>query len=157
MFGKIRFYDKYPDLKLGPEPLEKEFTVEILKQILKNRKAPTKNLLLDQKLISGIGNIYAIESLFRAGINPRRRANRLREAEIKKLHKEIKSILLEALGYRGTSDSWFLDAHGKKGGFQLRLKVYRREGEPCDKCKKPIKRIVMAQRGTYFCPRCQKG
>jgi len=155
-FGKIRFYQEYPDLKLGPEPLGREFTAASFKEMLKKKKTAIKIALLDQKFISGLGNIYAIESLFRAGIHPRRPANKLNDAEVKKLYHQIKKVLAEALGYRGTSDSWFLDAHGKKGGFQLRLKVYGRKGEPCFKCKTPVKRIVMGQRGTYFCPRCQK-
>jgi formamidopyrimidine-DNA glycosylase len=156
LFGKIRFYEGYPDLSLGPEPLGREFTAARFKEMLKTKKGPIKNVLLDQKFISGIGNIYAIESLFRAAIDPRRPANKLKDSEIKKLYHYIKKVLFEALGYRGTSDRWFLDAHGKKGGFQLRLKVYGRKGEPCFKCKTPIQRIVMGQRGTYFCPKCQK-
>ena len=155
-FGKIRFYKNYPDLKLGPEPLGREFTAERFKEMLKNKKTAIKIALLDQKFVAGLGNIYAIESLFRAGIHPKRPANKLSGAEAKKLYYHIKKVLAEALGYRGTSDSWFLDAHGKKGGFQLRLKIYGRKGEPCFKCGTPIKRIVMGQRGTYFCPKCQK-
>ena len=155
-FGKIRFYKKYPDLKLGPEPLGGEFTPERFREMLKERKAAIKLVLLDQKFLAGLGNIYAIESLFRAGIHPKRPANKLSIAEVRRLYHHIKRVLAEALGYRGTSDSWFLDAHGKKGGFQLRLKVYGRKGEPCFKCRAHIKRIVMGQRGTYFCPKCQK-
>jgi formamidopyrimidine-DNA glycosylase len=155
LFGKIRFYDGYPDIKLGPEPLSQEFTAEKFKEMLKGRKAAVKLVLLDQKFLAGLGNIYAIESLFRAGIHPKRPANSLKDSEIKKLYKEIRKVLLKALGYRGTSDRWFLDARGRKGGFQFKLKVYGREGEPCFRCKTPVKRIVMGQRGTYFCPRCQ--
>jgi formamidopyrimidine-DNA glycosylase len=155
-FGKIRFYEGYPELRLGPEPLGREFTPEKFKEMLKQRKAAIKLVLLDQKFLAGLGNIYAIESLFRAGISPKRPANRLKDKEVKKLYGEIKKVLFEALGHRGTSDSWFLDAHGRKGGFQLKLRVYGRKGEPCYKCKTPIRRIVMGQRGTYFCPRCQR-
>lgn len=156
LFGKIRFFEGYPDLKLGPEPLSKEFTDENFKEMLKSRKAAIKLVLLDQKFLAGIGNIYAQEALFRAGIHPRRAANRLKDSEIRKLRREIQKVLLEALGYRGTSDSWFVDARGRKGGFQFRLRVYGRGDEPCLKCEKPIKRIIMGNRGTYFCPRCQK-
>jgi len=156
LFGKIRFYEHYPELKLGPEPLSNEFTAERLKAILKGRKTAIKNLLLDQKLISGIGNIYAVEALFRAGISPERRAASLKPDEIKKLREAIREVLREALAHRGTSDSWFVDAKGEKGAFQFRLKVYGRKNEPCLKCKTPVKRIVMGQRGTYYCPRCQK-
>ncbi|MEA3493190.1 MAG: bifunctional DNA-formamidopyrimidine glycosylase/DNA-(apurinic or apyrimidinic site) lyase [Candidatus Margulisiibacteriota bacterium] len=158
LFGKIRFFGQYPDLKLGPEPLSDVFTPEVLKGILGSRKTKIKNILMQQRLISGIGNIYAAEALFRARIRPQRRGDSLKDAEIKRLHREIVNILHEALGQRGTSDNWFVDAKGKKGGFQLRLKVYGRKGENCVRCKSKsrVKRIVMAQRGTYFCPRCQK-
>jgi formamidopyrimidine-DNA glycosylase len=156
LFGKVRFYENYPELKLGPEPLSKDFTVDKFKGMLRQRKAAIKLVLLDQKFLSGLGNIYAIESLFRAGIHPKRRANGLKEHEIKKLHREIRRVLLQALGHRGTSDSWYRDARGRKGSFQLKLKVYGKEDEPCFKCKSKIKRIVMGQRGTYFCARCQK-
>lgn len=158
LFGRVKFFDHYPALKLGPEPLSDEFTFEKFREILKKRNGFIKNVLLDQKFISGIGNIYAIESLFRAKIRPNRRINTLKDNEIKKLHKEIRDILHEAIGERGTSDSWFVDARGNKGAFQFRLKVYGRKEENCVRCKSKskVKRIVMAQRGTYYCPRCQK-
>jgi formamidopyrimidine-DNA glycosylase len=158
LFGRVKFFDHYPALKLGPEPLSDEFTFEKFKAILKKRNGFIKNVLLDQKFISGIGNIYAIESLFRAKIRPNRKISTLKDGEIKRLHKEIRNILIEAIEERGTSDSWFVDARGKKGKFQLRLKVYRRKDENCMECKTKakVKRIVMAQRGTYYCPRCQK-
>lgn len=156
LFGKIRFYEKYPNLQLGPEPLSEEFTDEKFRELLRKRSAGIKLVLLDQKFLAGIGNIYAQEALFRAGIHPRRPANKLKDFEVKKLRREIQKVLQEALGYRGTSDSWYVDARGRKGGFQLRLKVYGRESEPCLRCKTPIRRIVMGNRGTYFCPRCQK-
>lgn len=156
LFGKIRFYERYPDLKLGPDALARDFTLNLFKELLKGRTAAIKLVLLDQKFIGGVGNIYAVEALFRAGIHPKRPANRLRNGETERLYKAIREVLHEAIGHRGTSDSWFVDARGKKGGFQFKLKVYGRDGEPCLKCKTPIKRIVMGQRGTYFCPRCQK-
>jgi len=156
LFGKIRFYPYYPELKLGPEPLTDEFTVEKFKHLLKQRKMVIKMVLLDQKFISGVGNIYANEALFRAGIHPQRRANSLNDGEAKKLHQAIKRVLFEAIEYRGTSDSWYVDAKGKKGGFQFRLKVYGRKGEPCFGCKGKVERIALGQRGTYFCPKCQK-
>lgn len=156
LFGKIWFYDKYPELKLGPEPLTKEFTWQKLKELLSKRKTSVKLILLDQKLISGVGNIYANEALFRAGIHPQRKANHLTDTEYQKLHKAIEEVLDEAIRYRGTSDSWYVDAQGKKGGFQNRLKVYGRKGEPCLKCGGKVERIGLGQRGTFFCNRCQK-
>jgi len=156
LFGKIRFYSHYPELKLGPEPLQEDFTVPQFRQMLKQRKIAIKQLLLDQKFISGVGNIYANEALFRAGIHPRRPANSLNDLEVKKLYKAIKQVLFEAIKYRGTSDSWYVDAKGKKGGFQFRLKVYGRKDEPCFGCKSKVQRIALGQRGTYYCPKCQK-
>ncbi|MFA4966753.1 MAG: bifunctional DNA-formamidopyrimidine glycosylase/DNA-(apurinic or apyrimidinic site) lyase [Candidatus Margulisiibacteriota bacterium] len=156
LFGKLKFFNNYPELMLGPEPLSKEFSFDVLKEILKGRKAPIRSILLDQKLIAGLGNIYVLESLFNSGIDPRRPAKSLKDHEIKKLHKEIKAVLIKALGHRGTSFSWYRDAKGKKGGFQLKLNVYGKKGEPCPRCKTPIKRISIGNRGTYFCPKCQK-
>ncbi len=156
LFGKLKLFKHYPELKLGPEPLSSEFTPELLKELLSGRKTNIKSLLLDQRFLSGLGNIYAIESLFGAGIDPGRRANSLKDQEIRRLHKEIKKVLIKALGYRGTSISSYVDAKGKKGRFQLKLLVYDKKGEPCPRCKTPIKRIVISNRGTYFCPKCQK-
>jgi formamidopyrimidine-DNA glycosylase len=156
LFGKVKLYNHYPILKLGPEPLSKEFTPRLLKELLSKRKTNIKSLLLDQRFLSGLGNIYASESLFCAGIDPRRKANTLKDYEIKNLNREIKKVLTKALAHKGTSFSWFVDAEGKKGGFQLKLMVYRKEGKPCPRCKTPIKRIIQSNRGTYYCPRCQK-
>ncbi|MFA6431105.1 MAG: bifunctional DNA-formamidopyrimidine glycosylase/DNA-(apurinic or apyrimidinic site) lyase [Candidatus Margulisiibacteriota bacterium] len=156
LFGKIRLFDKHPELKLGPDPLLNSFKVADLKKILGHRNTSVKVLLLDQKLIAGIGNIYANEALFRAGIHPARKANTLSDKEIMKLHDAIRSTLSDGVKYRGTSDSWYIDADGEKGAFQDHLKVYRKGEEPCLKCKTKIKRIVIGQRGTYYCPRCQK-
>ncbi|MGB9612647.1 MAG: bifunctional DNA-formamidopyrimidine glycosylase/DNA-(apurinic or apyrimidinic site) lyase [Candidatus Margulisiibacteriota bacterium] len=156
LFGKIKVFNGYPNLNLGPEPLSDDFDEEKFKQMLSKRKAAIKMVLLDQKFISGIGNIYAQEALFRAGIHPKRPAGSLSDFEIRKLHRKIKEVLKEALGYRGTSDSWYVDARGRKGSFQFKLRVYGRGGEPCLKCGATIKRLVMGNRGTYYCPRCQK-
>ncbi|KAF0134253.1 MAG: formamidopyrimidine-DNA glycosylase [Candidatus Saganbacteria bacterium] len=156
LFGKIRFYDSYPNLDLGYEPLSKEFTFNVLKDILNKCKGIIKSVLLDQKLVAGLGNIYVLESLFYAGINPQRRANSLKDNEIKKLYFEIKNVLKKALNSRGTSFSSYVDAKGKKGSFQQKLSVYGKKDLPCPKCKTPIKRINAGNRGTYFCPNCQK-
>ena len=156
LFGKIYFYNEYPPLKLGPEPLDKHFTWQKLKELLAVKKTSIKVVLLDQKVLSGVGNIYANEALFKAGIMPTRKANRLTDVEYKKLHKAIVDVLSAGIKYGGTSDSWYVDAKGKKGGFQFRLKVYGRKDEPCFGCKSKVQRIVLGQRGTYFCPKCQK-
>jgi formamidopyrimidine-DNA glycosylase len=156
LFGKIWFYDKYPDLKLGPEPLDKSFTWQKLKELLAAKKTSIKVVLLDQKVVSGVGNIYANEALFKAGILPTRRANKLTDAEYKKLHKAIVDVLNAGIKYGGTSDSWYVDAKGEKGSFQDHLLVYGRKGEPCSKCKGEVVRVSHGQRGTFYCPRCQK-
>ncbi|MFA5840124.1 MAG: DNA-formamidopyrimidine glycosylase [Candidatus Margulisiibacteriota bacterium] len=156
LFGKIRFFNEKPDLKLGPEPLQKEFTVEYFKNALAKRNTAIKVLLLDQKLLAGVGNIYANEALFRAGINPHRKASSLSDIETKRLHKSIEEVLAEAIKYRGTSDSWYVDAKGEKGEFQLHLRVYGKKNKPCPKCGTIIKREAMGQRGTFFCEHCQK-
>jgi formamidopyrimidine-DNA glycosylase len=156
LFGKVRYFDEDPKLELGPEPFSKEFTPARLKEMLAKKKIAVKVALLDQKMLSGVGNIYANEALFRAGIDPRRKTNSLADSEIKKLHAAILAVLSEAIKLRGTSDSWYVDASGKKGGFQERLKVYGRKGEPCYKCRSKVVRISLGQRGTFYCPRCQK-
>jgi len=155
LFGKIRYFDEDPKLDLGPEPFSDDFTPQKFKEMLARKKTTVKLALLDQKFLSGVGNIYANEALFHAGIHPQRRTNSLKDSEIKKLHDAILRVLTEAIRYRGTSDSWYVDASGKKGGFQERLKVYGREGEPCFRCKGKVVRVSHGQRGTYFCPRCQ--
>ena len=156
LFGKVRFFDEDPKLDLGPEPFSKEFTPQRFKDMLMKKKTTIKLALLDQKFLSGVGNIYANEALFRAGIHPQRKTNSLSDKEAYKLHEVILAVLNEAINYRGTSDNWYVDASGKKGGFQNRLKVYGRKGEPCFKCKGKIVRISQGQRGTFFCPACQQ-
>ncbi len=155
LFGKIRYFDEDPELDLGPEPFSKDFTPARFKEMLAKKKTTIKLALLDQKFLSGVGNIYANEALFRAGIHPKRKTDSLSNKEAEKLHDAILAVLEEAIKYRGTSDSWYVDASGKKGGFQERLKVYGREDEPCFRCKGKVVRISHGQRGTYFCPRCQ--
>jgi formamidopyrimidine-DNA glycosylase len=141
---------------MGPEPLEEEFTLEKFKTMLKAKKTKIKPLLMDQAFIAGVGNLYAAEALFSAGIHPQRSTNTLKDEEIKSLFLNMKRILKEAIKYRGSSVDTYRDTSGKKGGFEERLKVYGRENQPCFKCKTPIKRITLGGRGTYFCPHCQK-
>jgi len=138
----------------GAEPLKVE--LERFVQLFKGRKTPIKNALLNQKLLSGVGNIYADESLFRAGIRPRRRASSLTHEELRRLFLAVQEVLKEAIALCGSSISDYVDADGEEGFFQLQHRVYGREGEPCLVCKTPVKRIVLAGRSSHYCPKCQK-
>ncbi len=120
------------------------------------RKTPIKSALLNQKLLRGVGNIYADESLFRAGIRPRRRAASLTREDLRRLYPAVQEVLREAIALGGSSVSDYVDADGEEGFFQLQHRVYGREGEPCLVCKTPIKRVVIAGRSSHYCPKCQK-
>ena len=124
--------------------------------LFRNRKTPIKAALLNQSLLHGVGNIYADESLFRAGIRPRRQAGRLTGDELLRLRKALIDVLRHAIKLGGSSVSDYVDADGVRGFFQLQHKVYMRGGEPCLVCKTPIKRTTLAGRGTHFCPNCQQ-
>jgi formamidopyrimidine-DNA glycosylase len=124
--------------------------------LFRGRKTPIKSALLNQKLLSGVGNIYADESLFRAGIRPRRRAASLTRAELQRLHIALKAVLREAIKLGGSSVNDYVDAEGQEGLFQLRHRVYGREGEPCLVCGTAIKRVIIAGRSSHYCSRCQK-
>jgi formamidopyrimidine-DNA glycosylase len=138
----------------GAEPLE--ITEDEFAKLFHRSKAPIKAALLNQKLLHGVGNIYADEALSRAGIRPRRRANTLSRTELHKLHQGLKKVLQAAIAAGGSSISDYVDADGEEGFFQIQHRVYGREGKPCLKCKMPIKKIVVAGRGTHYCPKCQK-
>lgn len=140
---------------IGPEPLKDEFTTQWLYNALKKRKTPIKTLLMNQNFLAGIGNIYASEILFRAGIHPQKVSLKLNKKEIDALHLSIKDILEEAIRYRGTSIRNYRDVEGKKGKFMNRIRVYGREKESCYVCKEPIHRIVQCGRSTFFCKHCQ--
>jgi formamidopyrimidine-DNA glycosylase len=139
--------------KLGPEPLE--ITLEEFQKRMK-RRTRVKPLLLNQTFLAGVGNIYADESLFRSGIHPLAIAARLSAARVARLHQVIRETLTEAIEHRGSTISDYRDADGAAGGFQLRHQVYGREGEPCTVCGTPIKKTLVAQRGTHHCPKCQR-
>jgi len=140
----------------GPEPLE-NYQFKDFQKILNSTRRPIKVLLLDQKKISGIGNIYDCDALNLAQIDPRRPANSLTASEAKKLFTAIKSVLKAGIKYRGASDNFYLDALGKKGTYQEHFLTYARIGQTCFQCKKgKIVRITLAGRGTFFCPHCQK-
>ena len=115
-----------------------------------------KPLLLNQAFVRGLGNIYTDEALYRAGIHPRAVGSRLSKARAARLHAAIREVLLESIEAGGSSVSNYVDSDGVRGEFQLRHRVYGREGEPCGKCRGAIRRIVLASRGTHFCPRCQR-
>lgn len=138
----------------GIEPLE--IGLDDFVALFRGRKTPIKSALLNQKLLRGVGNIYADESLFRAGIRPRRRAANVSRDEFQKLNAGLKDVLTEAIALGGSSVSDYVDADGAEGFFQLQHRVYGREGEPCLVCKTPIKRLVIAGRSSHYCPKCQK-
>jgi len=138
----------------GDEPLDAK--IDRFVTLFRHRKTPIKSALLNQRLLSGVGNIYADEALFRAGIRPRRRASSLTRAELRKLHPAVIEVLREAIKLGGSSISDYVDAEGRAGFFQLQHKVYGREGESCFACKTPIKRVIIAGRSSHYCPHCQK-
>jgi formamidopyrimidine-DNA glycosylase len=138
----------------GSEPLEVELDAFI--HLFHGRKTPIKSALLNQKLLRGVGNIYADESLFRSGVRPRRRAASLTRKELVLLYAAVQEVLKEAIALGGSSVSDYVDADGEEGFFQLQHRVYGREGEPCLVCKTPIKRVVIAGRSSHYCPNCQK-
>ena len=153
MFGKLSVHAGNFDPG-GVEPLEA--TEEQFIGLFRGRKTPIKNALLNQKLLRGVGNIYADESLFRAGIRPRRRASTLTRERLGKLYHAVQEVLREAIDLGGSSISDYVDADGAEGFFQLQHRVYGREGENCLVCRGPIRRIVMAGRSSHYCAKCQK-
>jgi formamidopyrimidine-DNA glycosylase len=138
----------------GQEPLG--ISKANFRELFRRRRTSIKAALLNQKLLHGVGNIYADESLFHAGIRPRRMASRLTAAELDRLHSALQKVLREAIRLGGSSVSDYVDADGERGFFQLRHNVYMRTGEPCLVCKTPIRRVLVAGRGTHYCPSCQR-
>jgi len=158
LLGELRLVDDWKSLKfikeLGPEPFD--LTIDKFKEMLADKKTKIKPLLMDQTFISGVGNLYVAEALFRAKIHPERLALSLSDKEKGVLFKEIKDTFLEAISYHGSSVDQYVQLSGKPGEYVKYHKVYDREGKPCFICKTPIKRINLGGRGTYFCPKCQK-
>ncbi|MDI6732771.1 MAG: bifunctional DNA-formamidopyrimidine glycosylase/DNA-(apurinic or apyrimidinic site) lyase [Planctomycetota bacterium] len=170
-FGYVKLFDEedkkrfLEKLNLGPEPLEKDFTLNRFRQLLHIRpNSRIKPLLMDQTFISGIGNLYADEILFHSRVHPLRKVSSLTDKEINKIHQGIGRILRLAIEKRGSSVELYVDLEGKPGGFVPYIKAYDREGNPCARClpasdvqagKNPIKRIKIGSRSAYFCPRCQ--
>jgi len=155
-FGRLQFSREFPQRleRLGPEPLEVPF--DDFAAALRRRKTRIKALLLNQDFLRGLGNIYADEALFRAGIHPLAIASRIRGDRALRLHRAIAAVLTEAIAAGGSSISDYVDAQGRKGFFQFSHRVYQRTGEACVDCGTPIRRILVAQRSSHFCPRCQK-
>jgi len=141
--------------KLGPEPLEPGFTPEVLAGLLEKRKVPIKPLLMDQEVVAGLGNIYADEILFEAGIHPARKAFSLTRKEIERLHHAIQAVLIRGIKNRGTTVVDYQDAYGRPGSNQFYLNVYNRAKKPCPRCGTPIQRMQLRGRSAHFCPHCQ--
>ncbi|MGD8276592.1 MAG: bifunctional DNA-formamidopyrimidine glycosylase/DNA-(apurinic or apyrimidinic site) lyase [Gemmatimonadota bacterium] len=159
-FGLIEIVDAdaWPEWSaaLGPEPLSGDFSTETLFRGLRASSTPVRNWLLDQKRVAGIGNIYACEALFRAGIRPTRRARTITRRQATALHTALRSVLREAIRARGTTFRDYRDARGGRGAFQARLAVYDRETEPCFTCDTPIRRTILSNRSAFYCPACQR-
>ena len=141
---------------IGIEPLSKQFTSNKFEEILEKRTGMMKPLLLNQQFIAGIGNYLADEILFRSSIHPMRKANTLTEVEKKQLHRDIRYIIKKSISYGGTTFLTFRGPEGKKGDFWKQLKIFRKTGEPCPHCKKPVTRIIVGQRSTHICENKQK-
>ena len=140
----------------GPEPLARSFSSDRFAARLKGRSARLKALLLDQSFVAGVGNIYADEALWRARLHPLRAADTLTPEEVRRLHRALRAVLRQAIANRGSSFSDYVGADGEPGANAERLHVYRRTGEPCLRCGREIRRIVVGQRSTHFCPHCQR-
>jgi formamidopyrimidine-DNA glycosylase len=155
-FGSFQFSEGFPArvARLGPEPLE--VSLDTFSAALKRHKTRVKALLLNQRFLRGVGNIYADEALFRAGIHPLAVASRLRGERPRKLYDALRTVLREAIDAGGSSISDYVDAQGRKGFFQFSHRVYQRTGEPCVSCGTAIRRLIVTQRSSHFCPKCQR-
>lgn len=158
-FGRVHLVADLKEVtgNLGPEPLADDFDLEMFRQLLARRSGRLKSLLLNQAFLAGLGNIYADEALFAAGLNPLRRADSLTADEEARLYGAIRRVLAEAVAWRGTTldDGGYRDARGEAGGYQAHIAVYGRGGEPCFQCGSTIERIVIGGRSAHFCPYCQ--
>jgi formamidopyrimidine-DNA glycosylase len=158
-FGLIRagLRESFEELaQIGPDPFSAEFSPDWLRQLTRGRKRPVKNLLMDQRLVAGIGNIYANEILFEARVRPSRQAQRLRLAELDALYEATQKVLREAIASGGSSISDYRDGSGRPGYFQLSFRVYDRRGKPCLRCATAVRRVVHAGRSSFYCPKCQR-
>jgi len=157
-FGRLYLVERPEEITgaLGAEPLDPDFTSQRLADMLQQRRARLKFLLLDQRFIAGLGNIYVDEALFRAGLHPLRPSDSLTDEEGRRLWGAVRTVLQEAINRRGTTLSDYRDADGQPGQNQINLRVYGRKDQPCPICGSAIHRIVVGQRGTHYCPRCQR-
>jgi formamidopyrimidine-DNA glycosylase len=155
-FGAIEIHEEFPArlARLGPEPLE--IAAADFAHALRQRRTRIKALLLDQTFVRGVGNIYADEALFRAGIHPLAYTARLRRDRALRLHRAVVEVLTEAIAAGGSSVSDYVDADGRQGLFQVSHRVYQRTGQPCLNCGAAVRRVLVAQRSSHYCPRCQK-
>src|SRR5690606_9233013 len=156
LFPKGEEEKRDPLAKLGVEPFSDEFTPEVLKEAFQKTTRNIKAVLLDQSIVVGLGNIYVDEALFRARIHPKTKASRLSKRKIKTLYDEIKATLQEAVEKGGSTVRTYINSQGNMGMFQFDHFVYGKKGEPCKVCGTPIEKTVVAQRGTHYCPKCQK-
>lgn len=156
-FGTWRFLDDLAPLlaKLGPEPIDETFTWPRFREAVSGRSGPIKAVLLDQRRMSGLGNIYVDEALFRAGVRPDTHANDVSVAAMKRLHVACREVLEMGIANRGASFKDYVDGEGRQGTQQMHVLVFRRDGKPCYTCGTVIERNVVGGRGTHFCPRCQ--
>jgi formamidopyrimidine-DNA glycosylase len=145
-----------PLSNLGPEPLLPEFTLNFFKERIKGKKTKIKPLLLNQEFIAGLGNIYVDEALYRARIHPETESHTISARKLSQLYQAIRETLGEAVESGGSSIKSYVNGQGEMGMFQLQLKAYGREGEPCEHCGKPLEKMVVGGRGTHYCPRCQR-
>lgn len=159
-FGRLRWYHDEEalssSLRLGPDPLSASFGPEALQAAAAGRKRPVKSLLLDQSLVAGVGNIYADEALFAAGIRPERASQSLSPAEVRALWQSLRRVLQEGIEHGGTSFRDYVGGDGRPGRFQERLKVYGRKGMPCTVCQQTLAAVRIGGRTSVFCPACQR-
>jgi len=153
-FGRLRVLEGSQFAAPGDEPTTAGR--ERFVQLFRRRKTPIKSALLNQKLLAGVGNIYADESLFRAGVRPRRQAARLTRAQLVRIYDALQQVLAEAIAAGGSSVSDYVDADGESGFFQLQHRVFQRTGEPCTVCGASIQRVIVAGRSSHYCPKCQR-
>lgn len=158
-FGRFIYLEDAESVfgRLGPEPLEDHFTADWLREALRGRSRALKPLLLDQSFLAGLGNIYVDEALFRARLHPLRRADSLRAPQAKALHGQIRLVLQEAIEREGSSfDTFYRTPEGQPGSYQHQFQVYGRDGKPCRVCGATLRKLVVGQRGTHICGRCQR-
>lgn len=157
-FGRLYLTDRPEQVlgALGPEPLSEAFTPDLFRHLMTGRRGALKPLLVNQSFLAGIGNIYADEALWLAQLHPRRPVDTLTPEEIERLYYAIRTALREGIDHEGASVNWYRKPDGSAGEQQDHFKAYGQRGKPCPRCATPIERMTLGQRGTYFCPHCQR-